>query len=199
MSIELGMSGDDEEVAVVGEPAPAEAIPMPLGGELVPTRARRLHPRSLLGMALIGGATIAAALLGRAAIDPKSRRWYRRLSKPSWTPPDKAFALVWPVLYSLSAVSAWRVWRSPPTKLRTTALGMWAAQVATSGAWPRTFFGKRRPGLALVDAEANVGAAAAYALAAGKIDRAAGLLVLPYIGWVTFAGALNASLVRRNR
>ena len=158
----------------------------------------RIHPRSLLGMAVIGGATIGAMLIGRAVMKRSTKVWYRTLKKPSWTPPDKTFGLVWPVLYSLSAVSAYRIWRSPPSKERTTALGLWASQIATNAAWTSLFFGKKRPVAALTDLKANLGAAAGYALAAGKIDRTAGLLMLPYLGWVTFAGSINSSIVRHN-
>lgn len=161
-------------------------------------RGLRIHPRSLLGIALIGGATIGAMLLGRAAMKRGTKVWYRTLKKPSWTPPDKSFGIVWPILYAMSAASAWRVWRSPPSKERTAALGLWASQIATNAAWTPLFFGKKRPAAALADLKGTLGSAAGYALAAGKIDRTAGLLMLPYLGWVTFAGSLNSSIVRHN-
>ena len=159
---------------------------------------RRIHPRSLLGMALIGGATIGAMLLGRSVMKRSTRAWYRTLAKPSWTPPSKAFGIVWPVLYTLSGVSAWRIWKSPPSKERTAALGLWASQIATNAAWTPLFFGKKRPAAALVDLKANLGSAAGYALAAGKIDRTAGLLMVPYLAWVGFASTINTSVVRHN-
>jgi tryptophan-rich sensory protein len=161
-------------------------------------RRLAVDPRSLVGVVLIGGTTIAAALLGHAALKPKSKRWYRSLEKPSWTPPEKAFGLVWPFLYSLSAVSAWRVWRSPRSRERSVALGIWAAQMATNAVWTTIFFRKKRPVLALVDLQANLAAAAGYSLAASKVDRAAGLLMIPYVAWVAFAGTINSSVVRRN-
>jgi tryptophan-rich sensory protein len=169
---------------------------MPRASEL---RSRLgVHPRSLLGMALIGGATIGALLLGRSVMKRSTRVWYRTLKKPSWTPPSKAFGIVWPVLYALSGVSAWRVWRSSPSKERTAALGLWASSIATNAAWTPLFFGKKKPAAALVDLKANLGSAAGYALAAGKIDRTAGLLMLPYLAWVTFAGTINSSVVQHN-
>lgn len=158
----------------------------------------RIHPRSLLGLALIGGATLAAGLIGRAVVNRGVKVWYRTLKKPSWTPPEKAFGAVWPALYALSAVSAYRVWRSPPSKERSRALGMWASQILTNAAWTPIFFGKKRPAAALADIKANLGSAAGYALTAGKIDRTAGLLMLPYLGWVTFASTINSSIARHN-
>ncbi|MBX3214474.1 MAG: tryptophan-rich sensory protein [Labilithrix sp.] len=161
-------------------------------------RPLRSHWRSLLGVALIGGATLTALLLGRVAMKRGPKRWYRSLAKPSWTPPERVFGLVWPLLYSLSAASAWRVWRAPPSKQRSAALGIWVTQIATNAAWSPLFFGKRKPAAALADLSANLGSAAGYALAARKVDGTAGLLMLPYVAWVTFAGTINASVVRHN-
>ncbi len=158
----------------------------------------RMRTRSILGLALIGGATLAVGLLGRSVVKGSAKAWYHTLKKPSWTPSDKTFGMVWPVLYSLSAVSAWRIWRSPPSKERSAALSLWGSQLATNAAWTPLFFGKKMPAAALTDLKANLGSAAAYALAAAKIDRPAGLLMLPYLGWVSFASTINASIARHN-
>ncbi|MDF2694905.1 MAG: tspO [Labilithrix sp.] len=161
-------------------------------------RRVRIAPRGILGTLLIGGATVAAALLGRAATTRTAMVWYRALKKPAWTPPEQTFSLVWPVLYTLSAVSAWRVWRAPPSRDRTITLGFWGAQIATNGIWTRLFFGEKKPRLALMDLGANLGSAASYALAASRVDRTAGLLMAPYVAWVAFAGTINASVARHN-
>lgn len=125
--------------------------------------------------------------------------WYRLLRKPKLTPPDRVFALVWPVLYSLGALSAWRVALAPRSKERTAALGLWGAQIAFNAAWTPLFFGAHRPRLAMADLVANGAALGAYALTASKVDRGAAAMVLPYLGWVTFAGILNASIIDMNR
>lgn len=181
------------ETRIACEPSEAEDVEPPAR-----RRPLRVPPRSLLGAALIGGATLTALLLGRVAMKRGPKRWYRSLAKPPWTPPERVFGLVWPLLYTLSAASAWRVWRAPPSKKRSAALGMWATQMATNAAWSPLFFGRRRPAAALADLSANLGSAAGYALAARKVDGTAGLLMLPYVAWVTFAGTINASVVRHN-
>jgi tryptophan-rich sensory protein len=139
-----------------------------------------------------------SALAGRSLMKATTKLWYRTVKKPSWTPPDRVFGLVWPVLYGLSAYSGWRIWRSPESKERSRALGLWAAQMATNAAWTPLFFGQKRPRAALADIGGNVTSAASYAFAAGQIDRTAGLLMLPYVAWVGFASSINASVVRHN-
>ncbi|MBN1206758.1 MAG: tryptophan-rich sensory protein [Myxococcaceae bacterium] len=60
-------------------------------------------------------------------------------------------------------------------------------------------FGKRRLGASLVDIGALGASLAASIAAARRVDRPAAALVAPYLGWVCFAGLLNAELGRRNR
>jgi translocator protein len=162
------------------------------------TPRTRTRGRLLLGLAVIGGLTVAAALVGHVVTKRSTKAWYRTLKKPSWTPPDVAFGLVWPVLYTLSVLSAYRIWRSPPSRERSLALGLWGAQIATNAAWFPLFFKKKKPKAALVDLEANLGSTTAYALAAGKIDKTAGLLMAPYLAWVTYAGTIDKSVARHN-
>ena len=35
--------------------------------------------------------------------------WYQSLKKPDWTPPKKAFPIIWTALYVASAIAATRV------------------------------------------------------------------------------------------
>ncbi len=155
---------------------------------------------SLAGLAAFGLVSAAAAI-GGALLTTKKRNmlWYRALKKPSFTPPDRAFGLVWPVLYSLGALSAWRVARAPESKERSLALGLWATQLAFNAAWTPVFFGAHRPALAMATLAGNHASLSAYALAARKVDATAAWMVTPYLGWITFAGALNGSIVQKNR
>ena len=146
---------------------------------------------------MIVGALVAANA-GSGVARPDTYRWWRSLDKPAYTPPDPVIPAAWSVMYTLMAVSAWRVWRTPPTPERRRALERWGFQLACNALWTRLFFGHRRPDLALVDSAALFGGIAWYARAADTVDRPAALLVVPYLGWVGFATVLNADLARRN-
>lgn len=52
-----------------------------------------------------------------------------------------AFPIVWPILYFLIAIAAWRLWQAPPSSLRTTALVLFAIQLALNASWSYVFFG----------------------------------------------------------
>lgn len=150
-------------------------------------------------MGVFAGMTAGAALLGTLVARPMSDDWYDGLRKPRLNPPKAVFGPVWTGLYSLIAYSGYRVWRTPPSKRRRAALGLWGAQLVLNAAWTPLFFGTRRPLAALVDLVSLFGTATAYAAVAGKLDRPAALMMVPYIGWLGFAGYLNEEIWRLNR
>ena len=121
--------------------------------------------------------------------------WYAALQKPAWNPPAWIFAPVWTILYALMAVAAWMVWRQAGL---VPEHGLFVAQLALNAAWTWLFFGLRRPGLALAEIAALWLAIVATVVAFWSVLPLAGLLLVPYLAWVTFAGALNAALWRRN-
>lgn len=150
------------------------------------------------GLALFGALVAAVAVLGGAASAGGTGAFYRSLRKPSFTPPAAVFGPVWTVLYAAIAVSGYRAWRAPPSRRRSVALGLWGTQLALNAAWSPLFFGLERPRAALVDIALLLPAAAGYAFVVHRVDRPAAWLVAPYVGWVAFATALNAEIVRLN-
>ena len=161
---------------------------------------QKQRPKSLLALAVFGGAALAAGLYGArySPKDPATRLWYGRLRKPSYTPPDYLFPIVWTVLYSMIAVSGWRVWSAQPSWRRRKALKLWAEQLIANAKWTKLFFGRHRPTLALIDIVAMESIILEYISAARKVDRTAALLFVPYMGWVAFATVLNADIALHN-
>ncbi len=160
----------------------------------------RTRGASLLGLGAFVAVTAIAAGIGAVATQKSVRSpWYRfALKKPSFQPPNKAFAPVWTALYGLIAVSGYRVWKAEPSPARTRALALWGSQLALNAAWSAIFFGARKPGAALLDIGALDVAVAAYANEARKVDTTAAWLVAPYAAWTGFATALNGDIVRLN-
>ncbi len=158
-----------------------------------------LPRRTRLGLLPFLGATAAVALIGARVTMRGRRTWYRLLRKPSFNPPSRVFGPVWTALYGLMSWSAYRIWKLPESPERTHALRIWGTQLALNGLWTPLFFGKHAPRAALLDLAAMTTAIVAYIKAAAKLDRLAGALMAPYLGWVGFAGILNGAIIRRNR
>lgn len=140
--------------------------------------------------------TFCAPLAGFASMPGA---WYAALEKPSWNPPSWVFGPVWSVLYVMMAVAAWRVWRIGGWKERSCELGVYLMQLALNAAWTPLFFGLQRPGLALVDIVMLMAAAGWTACLFKRVDRIAAWLLVPYLGWLSFATLLNATLWWLNR
>ncbi|MTH98807.1 TspO/MBR family protein [Roseibium sp. RKSG952] len=121
--------------------------------------------------------------------------WYQSLKRPSWTPPNWAFPVVWTILYVMIAVSGWLVWSSAGWG---AALVLWGVQLILNAAWSWLFFGLRRMDVAFADACAMLLAIIVYIFAAWQISVAAALLFVPYALWVSVAALLNLSVWRLN-
>jgi tryptophan-rich sensory protein len=146
----------------------------------------------LLGWLL---AAFAAGAVGAiASVDAAS--FYARLSKPSWAPPAGAFGPVWTGLYVLMGVSAWLVWRTPGPK--RVALALFGAQLAANALWSWLFFAWHRGALAAAEVLVLLALIVATATAFWRASRLAGLLMLPYVLWVSFASVLTWSVWRSN-
>ena len=125
-------------------------------------------------------------------------RYYARLGKPSWAPPGWVFGPVWTLLYALRGFAAWLVAGKGGSASRTPLL-MWSAQLGLNATWSPVFFGLRAPGLALVNIVLLWLALLGTVTAFFSRRPLAGVLLLPYLGWVSFATALNFAIWRRNR
>lgn len=122
-------------------------------------------------------------------------QWYRDLNKPPWTPPDWMFPVVWTLLYLSAAYAATRV---APLEGSQYGMAFWAMQIAFNTLWTPIFFGLKRIKAALVVMVGLWTGVAGTTIAFFQLDWIAGALFVPYLVWVTVAGALNASVWMRN-
>jgi translocator protein len=159
------------------------------------TAPPRSAPRSLVGLLGCVLAVAAAALIGTLAVSGASQE-YASLIQPAWAPPSWLFGPVWTVLYATMAAAAWLVWRR--VGLDRT-LVPFAVQLLLNAAWTPLFFGAGQYGWALVDIAALWLAIAVTIVVFWRVSRPAALLLVPYWLWVTFAAALNASILALNR
>jgi len=123
--------------------------------------------------------------------------WFQSLTKPGLYPPPWVFGVVWPLLFTLLGVAVYLVWRTDAAD-RTTALGLFVAQMAFNVAWTPVFFRAQNLTLALGVVAVLLVLAAATALVFRRVDRRAGLLLIPYLLWVCFAGVLNYNFIAVN-
>lgn len=117
--------------------------------------------------------------------------WYADLTRPSFAPPNWVFGPVWTVLYVAMAIAAWLVWREAGLRKGRVAFTLFGIQLLLNAAWSILFFGLHSLGAALIDLSLLWLAIAATIFAFSRHSKTSALLLVPYLGWVTFAGWLN--------
>jgi tryptophan-rich sensory protein len=96
------------------------------------------------------------------------------------------------------AISAWLVWRQGGVSGDRTPLTLFGIQLALNVLWSCLFFGLQSPGLAFFEVLLLWAAIAATTVTFWQRSIIAGILFLPYLTWVTFAGVLNFTIWRLN-
>lgn len=141
----------------------------------------------------------AAWILGAEAVGALSgwltrqgaERYALSIVKPSLSPPGPVFPAVWAALFALMGAGAARVWLAPASPARGRALAVFGVQLAFNFCWSLIFFNAGAYGAALLWLAALWGLILWMILAFRRVDRAAALMQLPYLLWVSFAGYLN--------
>ena len=128
------------------------------------------------------------------------QEWYPTLSKPPFNPPSWVFGPVWTLLYLMMGVAAFLVWQKGwELGAVKAALILFAVQLVLNGLWSILFFGMRSPGLAFVEILVLWVAIGGTVVLFWRVSPVAGMLLLPYEAWVSFAAVLNGSIWFLNR
>lgn len=148
-------------------------------------------------MGLIGWIFVCslAGIFG-AQFEPGS--WYEALQKPAWTPPDWVFPIIWPILYLLMAVSAWMLWKMKTISIYQTEFHWFFVQLVLNALWSWLFFGMQLIGTALAEILLFWISIIFTILLFYNRNKIAGLLLIPYLLWVSYAVALNLAIWQLN-
>ena len=119
--------------------------------------------------------------------------WYALLNKPSFSPPNWLFGPVWTILYTLIGISLYLIWTNKKGKLK-----LFFFHLFLNAIWSPIFFGAKNLGLAFIvilvmDMTLIVIIKNFY-----KVNKVAGLILIPYLMWISFASLLNFSIWRLN-
>ncbi|MGW1963561.1 TspO/MBR family protein [Streptomyces sp. NPDC001935] len=142
-------------------------------------------------------AVAAAAIAGSVAVDPDSA-WYRRLEKPAFQPPPRAFAMVWTPLYASIAWAGGHALQQATGRHRRALGSSLAVNLILNGTWNWLFFRRQSPKAGLVGTLLLDLSNIVLIRRTAKVDRTGARALLPYAGWCAFATALNAAIVQRN-
>ena len=93
------------------------------------------------------------------------------------------------------AVAGWLAWRAGGFG---QAVAIWGIGLVINALWSYFMFGRQDITLALIDVTALWFATTAFIWATWSLEPRAAYLFLPYLAWVSFAGALNFAVWQMN-
>ncbi|SDF36758.1 TspO and MBR related proteins [Lentzea fradiae] len=153
---------------------------------------QRRHPVRVLLVFL--AAVVVVAVFG-SLFSISAGDEYSGLRQPSWAPPSWLFGPVWTVLYGLIALSGWLAWRG---NARRRELTLYGANLVLNAFWTPLFFGLGWFWPAFAEIVLLWLTVVALVVVFWRHSRVAALLLVPYLAWVSFAGALNFSIATLN-
>ncbi len=122
---------------------------------------------------------------------------FSHLRQPPLSPPEWLFPIVWTILYIMMGVAAARVYRSAqPGSDR--ALALYCIQLFLAFLWPIIFFKFEARLVALIELGVLIILIIRTMMKFLRIDKSAGLMLLPYMLWSLFAFYLNAATLYLN-
>jgi tryptophan-rich sensory protein len=132
-----------------------------------------------------------AGLIGSLFTTTNIPGWYAGLNKPWFVPPNWLFAPAWTTLFILMGIALFLAWeRKGSLSLRGDYLPFWV-QLGLNVLWSALFFGLRTPLLGLAEIGILWVAILWNIIVFWRVRRASGYLLVPYLGWVSFASVLN--------
>lgn len=124
--------------------------------------------------------------------------WFLTLRKPIFTPPNWLFAPAWTLLYVMMGIAFYLIWEQGCSVPLRRAFAVYALQLILNLLWSFFFFGLRSPLLGLADIVLLWVVVLINIILFYRLRHTAGLLLIPYIFWITFALILNLSIMILN-
>jgi len=155
--------------------------------------------RSMRWRAILFAAAAAMAVAGTGMTLTDLGPWYQSLREPSWKPPDSAFGAIWTAIFALAAAAGVVAWRNARSSSgRQWIVALFAINGFLNVLWSLIFFKLKRPDYAMVEVVFLWASILSLILVLYRRSALASGLLVPYLVWVTIAGALNYEVVALN-
>jgi len=118
-------------------------------------------------------------------------QWYSSI-KPSITPPNYVFPIVWNILFFLIAFSLYLAWiNSKNKKIKTKVAWAFGVNFILNIFWSVFYFYLKNPEFAFFELILLWFSILSMIIITWRINKKSAYLLIPYFLWVTFAGILN--------
>ena len=144
-----------------------------------------------LSLIIIILVTFIAPAIGSYATTTFKEPWYSEIIQPSFNPPSWVFAPVWTTLYIMMSIAIWKIWI---VTFSSRIINLYFLHLLFNSTWSLIFFGFHQIGLALI----NLIIIIIFIILLMKeyflISKLSFYLMIPYLGWSSFALVLNTSI-----
>ena len=124
---------------------------------------------------------------------------YSRIVRPPLSPPSILFPIVWSILYILMGISLYLVWNNSNSYSdKTSAFVLFAVQLFLNFIWSPIFFSAQQYLIAFIILVLLWITVLLMIISFYRISKVAGLIQIPYLIWLTFAGYLNFAIMILN-
>lgn len=141
---------------------------------------------------------VIGSLMGTLSNSGNDNGWYAMLAKPSFQPPGWLFGVAWAIFYSMMGLALAIILNARGAPGRGLAIGVFLVHLVLNFSWSPTFFGAHQVTLGFYLLLAILAGAVLSTVLFWRIRKSAGLLMLPYLGWLCFASVLNYETDRLN-
>lgn len=159
--------------------------------------------------------SLSAGVIGSLGTAESVSTWYVTLNKPYFNPPNWLFGPVWTTLYILMGIALYLVWkqlvkpagvlgwfryqlqktfRKKKRDRIKTAVVFFFIHLVVNALWSIVFFGLKEVGAAFIVIMLLWVMILYLVYEFFRIEKKAGILLLPYLLWVSFASVLNYSI-----
>jgi len=134
----------------------------------------------------------AVAFIGSLFTSPAiNSAWYESI-KPSITPPNWVFPIVWNILFFLIAISLYLSWINAKKKIdKKRIIWIFGVNFILNIFWSVLYFGLKNPLASFFELIVLWISILTMIFVTYRIKKPASYLLIPYIIWVSFAGVLN--------
>ncbi|UXU84009.1 tryptophan-rich sensory protein [Mammaliicoccus sciuri] len=136
---------------------------------------------------IISAPLVGGRLIGKYAVQ-NARKDYSKNKKPPFSPPGYIFPIVWPILYLSMGIAHSIITKERAAKSTQTA---YYSQLGLNYLWSILYFKYKLRGTALIESYVLLSAVILTTVQFYKVNKSAGLLLIPYVSWSAYASYLT--------
>ncbi|OGC42903.1 TspO protein [candidate division WOR-3 bacterium RBG_13_43_14] len=158
-----------------------------------------MHMRSYIKLIISLLVCLGSGFIGSIFTTPRISTWYTTLQKPAFNPPNWLFGPVWTMLFILMGIALFIIWNKDNVPGARAAIFIFAVQLIFNILWSIVFFGLKSPigGIFMIIILWILIVITIFFFY--RQSLVAGVLLVPYLLWVSFASVLNIAIYLLNR